>query len=163
MNTGAGAEQMPEHSLNVGTPLGRTGHSMDIVTFYLGDVLFGIDILAVQEIVRQLEVTKAYGSPEFVYGVLNLRGQIMTIIDIGKKLGLDERESKQGGRIIIVNSSNEPIGLLVDGIGDALHVEPGGIKPPPANLGGVQAVYFCGVVSTEEHLIGVLNLEPVLK
>lgn len=137
--------------------------AMDLVTFYLANALFGVDILAVQEIIRRFEVTKAYLSSDFVYGILNLRGQILTIIDIGKKLGLCESKDKQGRRIIIVNIENEPIGLLVDGIGEVVHVEPRDIKNPPSNLGGIQEAHFAGVVSTEEQLVGILNLEKVLE
>ena len=137
--------------------------NVEMATFYVGDALFGMDILKVQEINKQLNMTKVPQAPEYVKGILNLRGQIVTIIDLGNKLGLSKNEITADTRNIIVNSKNEYIGLLVDRIGDVERTEGDKIEAPPANIGSIQGKYFEGVCKKENSLIGILNVEEVLK
>jgi len=94
---------------------------------------------------------------------MNLRGKIITIIDLGKKLGLSPAALSKDNRNIIVDSKDEQIGLLVDRINDVLIADSSKIETAPANLGGVQGVYFSGVLKTDTALIGILNIEEVLK
>lgn len=137
--------------------------TVELATFYLGDALCGMDILKVQEINKLLEMTKVPQAPEYVKGIVNLRGQIVTVIDLGKKLGLSMTDLGAETRNIIVNSKNEYVGLLVDRIGDVERTDWDKIEPPPANIGGVQGKYFEGVFKKEQSLIGILNVEEVLK
>jgi purine-binding chemotaxis protein CheW len=140
------------------------GHRIvELATFYVGDALCGMDILKVQEINKLLDMTEVPQAPEYVKGILNLRGQIVTIIDLGKKLGLSDTSRTSDTRNIIVNSNNEYIGLMVDRIGDVVRTDLETVEPPPANIGGVQGKYFEGVVKTENNLIGILDVEEVLK
>ncbi len=137
--------------------------TVELATFYLGDALCGMDILKVQEINKLLEMTKVPQAPDYVKGIVNLRGQIVTVIDLGKKLGLSMTDLGLETRNIIVNSTNEYVGLLVDRIGDVERTDWDKIEPPPANIGGVQGKYFEGVFKKEKSLIGILNVEEVLK
>jgi purine-binding chemotaxis protein CheW len=140
------------------------GHKIvELATFYVGDALCGMDILKVQEINKLLDMTEVPQAPEYVKGILNLRGQIVTIIDLGKKLGLTSTERTADTRNIIVNSNNEYIGLTVDRIGDVVRTDLERIESPPANIGGVQGKYFEGVVKAENSLIGILDAEEVLR
>jgi len=135
----------------------------ELSTFYIGDALCGMDILKIQEINKILEMTTVPKAPEYVKGILNLRGQIVTVIDLGKKLGLSSTKIGNETRNIIVDSNNEYIGLLVDKIGDVERTEGDEIEPPPANMGGVKGKYFEGVFKTEGILVGILNVEEILK
>jgi len=139
--------------------------SMDLEfsTFYVGESLCGIDILNIQEINKQFEITKVPQASDYIEGILNLRGRIVTIIDLGKKLGLTPVEKNKYNRNIIVNSNDEHIGLLVDSISDVLLAKREDIEPAPSNIGGVQGKYFKGVLKTENQLIGILDIEEVLK
>jgi purine-binding chemotaxis protein CheW len=141
----------------------KTNNSIEMATFYVGNALFGMDILKVQEINKILDMTIVPQAPEYVKGILNLRGQIVTIIDLGIKLGLSSIEIGPETRNIIVNSKNEYIGLLVDRIGDVERASEDSIEVPPANIGGVKAQLFEGVYKKENSLIGILNVEKVLK
>lgn len=141
----------------------KINDNIEMATFYVGSALFGMDILKVQEINKILDLTVVPQAPEYVKGILNLRGQIVTIIDLGIKLGLSRIEVGPDTRNIIVNSKNEYIGLLVDRIGDVERTSEDKIEPPPANIGGVNAQYFEGVYKKENSLIGILNVEKVLK
>jgi purine-binding chemotaxis protein CheW len=137
--------------------------TVELATFYMGDALCGMDILKVQEINKLLEMTHVPQAPAYVKGIVNLRGQIVTVIDLGKKLGLSKTDLGLETRNIIVSSKNEYVGLLVDRIGDVERTDWDKIEPPPANIGGVQGRYFEGVFKKENSLIGILNVEEVLK
>ena len=137
--------------------------TVELATFYVGDSLCGMDILKVQEINKLLEMTEVPLAPDYVKGILNLRGQIVTVIDLGSKLELADTDTDSETRNIIVNSNGEYIGLLVHKIGDVERTEEENIEPPPANIGGIQGRYFEGVFKKENSLIGILNVEEILK
>jgi len=135
---------------------------VELATFYVGDALCGMDILKVQEINKLMQMTKVPQAPEYVLGILNLRGQIVTIIDLGKKLGLGETDISQDPRNIIVNSSGGHVGLLVRKISDVVSADMEKQEAAPANMRGIQGEYFTGVYKTDTNLIGILNVEKVL-
>jgi purine-binding chemotaxis protein CheW len=135
---------------------------VELTTFYVGDALCGMDILHVQEINKHMDITTVPQAPDCVMGILNLRGQIVTIIDLGKKLGLHSDAPDDDSRNIIVNSGGEYIGLNVQRISDVVHADWETVEPPPANIGGVQGKYFDGVYKTEDSLVGILNVEAVM-
>ncbi len=137
--------------------------TLELATFYVGDALCGIDILQIQEINKQIEVTIVPQSADYVTGVLNLRGKIVTVIDLGKKIGLSDIKYNKDSRNIIVNSEDEHIGLLVDRISDVMVADSAKIEPAPANIGGLKGNYFQGVFKTDTSLIGILKIEEVLK
>ena len=136
--------------------------TMELATFYIGDALCGMNILKIQEINKLMEMTKVPQAPAYVMGILNLRGQIVTIVDLAKKLGLSSTELTDKSRNIIVNSKGEHIGLMTSRISDVVQAGSDKIEPPPANIGGVQGRYFTGVYKTENSLVGILDVEEVL-
>ena len=138
-------------------------NNLELATFYVGDSLYGMDILRVQEINRLMDFTMVPQSPEYVMGIMNLRGQIVTVIDLSKKLGLPETDLNEESRNIIVNDQGEYIGLLVDRISDVVRTDTDKIEPPPSNMGGVQGRFLQGVFKMDKNLIGILNVEELLK
>jgi purine-binding chemotaxis protein CheW len=144
-------------------PTGSHDGSVELATFYVGEALCGMDILKIQEINKLMEMTSVPQAPDHVMGILNLRGQIVTVIDLGKRLGLATLEIDEVSRNIIVNSRGEHIGLLVSKIGDVVEASWEKVEPPPANIGGVQGAFFQGVFKTENRLIGILDVEKVLQ
>ena len=137
--------------------------TVEMATLYVGKALCGMDILNVQEINKLMDMTTVPQAPDYVMGILNLRGQIVTIIDLGKKLNLGNTELSEMSRNIIVNSKDEYIGLLVSRISDVVEADLDKVEPPPANIGGVQGKFFKGVFKTKERLIGILDVERVLE
>ena len=135
---------------------------VELATFYVGDALCGMDILKVQEINKLMQMTKVPQAPEYVLGILNLRGQIVTIIDLGKKLGLGETDISQDPRNIIVNSAGGHVGLLVRKISDVVSADMEKRERAPANMSGIQGEFFTGVFKTNDNLIGILNVDKVL-
>ena len=137
--------------------------TLELASFFVGEALCGMDILKVQEINKLIEMTRVPQAPEYVLGILNLRGEIVTIIDLGKKLGLKSTEISDKTRNIIVNSKGEHIGLMVEKISDVVQAKFEKIEAPPANIGGVQGKYFTGVLKTKDRLIGILDVGKVLE
>jgi purine-binding chemotaxis protein CheW len=135
---------------------------IELTTFNIGDACCGINILSVQEINTLTQVTPVPLAPEYVKGILNLRGQIITVMDVGKRLGLPSHCETKHQRNIVVCCKNEFIGLLVDSIGDMFRTERKNIEKPPANVVGLQGQFFEGVLKTDKQLISILNLTALL-
>ncbi|BHH83351.1 chemotaxis protein CheW [Desulforhopalus sp. 52FAK] len=140
----------------------QSKNMVELATFYIGDALCGMDILKVQEINKLMQMTKVPQAPEYVLGILNLRGQIVTILDLGKKLGLGETDISQDPRNIIVNSAGGHVGLLVRRISDVVTADMEKKERAPANMSGIQGEYFTGVYKTNDNLIGILDVDKVL-
>lgn len=136
---------------------------LEFSTFYVGGALCGINILNIQEINKHFEITKVPQAPDYIEGILNLRGRIVTIIDLGKKLGLASVNKSKDNRNIIVNSEDEHIGLLIDSISDVVAARKDSIEPSPSNIGGAKGKFFKGVLKTDKQLIGILDIDEVLK
>ena len=139
-----------------------SGKLIKLATFYIGRALCGINILHIQEINKLTNATNVPQSPDYVKGVLNLRGQIITVIDLGRKIALKSLSEKKENRNIIVQFQKEHIGLLVDKISDVFEIEADKIEPAPSNIGNIQEVFFEGVVKNDSSLIGILNIKEIL-
>ncbi|MEO0531206.1 MAG: chemotaxis protein CheW [Planctomycetota bacterium] len=131
-------------------------------TFYVGDLLMGVDIRLVQEINRQLDVTTVPNAPSHVRGVINLRGEVATVIDLRTVLGLPVAEENRDTRNLIVHSQGEAIGLWVDRISDILSISADQISPPPSNVDGVDGKFFLGVHTLDTEICVLLDVEQVL-
>lgn len=142
--------------------INQSKNIVELATFYIGDALCGMDILKVQEINKLMQMTKVPQAPDYVLGILNLRGQIVTILDLGKKLGLGETNISQDPRNIIVNSAGGHVGLLVRRISDVVSADMEKRERAPANMSGIQGEYFTGVYKTNDNLIGILDVDKVL-
>lgn len=137
--------------------------TVELTTFKIGAAIYGMDILKVQEINKLMDMTVVPHAGTYIRGILNLRGQIVTVIDLACKLGLPPTRLTAASRNIILISKDEYFGLLVDGIGDVVRTDWENVEAAPANLGGVLGGFFEGVVKTDRHLIGILNTDEVLR
>jgi len=141
----------------------QDGESIQLSCFYLEDTLCGLDISIVQEINQDLQITKVPLAPDYVVGIMNLRGQIVTVVDQSRKIGFDPSTITDESRVIIVNSQNEHIGLLVDRVTDVLTTPIKDIADPPSNIKGAQGKFFKGVVHTAKNeILALLDVEAVL-
>lgn len=131
-------------------------------TFYLGDALMGIDALRVQEVIKVNDITMVHHAPDFIMGIMNLRGRIVTVVDLAKRLDLCELKITDDSRIIIVDWDNENVGLLVDAISEVIPADETAMMPPPSNVSGVQGKFFQGVYKFGDHLIAILGVDRVL-
>ena len=137
--------------------------SVDLATFFVCGSAYGIDLLKIQEINKLLALTPVPGAPSYVRGILNLRGRIVTVIDLGYKLGLPETHLNAEGRNIIVRSGGEHIGLLVERISEVIRINIDDVEAPPSNMNGIQDDFFHGVIKNTDLLIGILDMEKVLE
>jgi len=135
---------------------------LQLATFYVGDILLGVDIRQVQEINRQLSVTDVPHSPDYVRGVINLRGDVATVLDLRTILGLPRADVTRESRNLIVQSQGESIGFLVDRISDILTVSSDQINSPPSNVDGMDGALFKGVYTLETELLIILDVDAAL-
>ncbi len=131
-------------------------------SFYVGGMLLAIDIQQVQEINRQLDVTVVPHSSDYVRGVINLRGDVATVIDLRKVLGLPASEVTRESRNLIVHSNGESVGLWVDKISDILTVPTDQINSSLSSFNDVEERFFSGVYTMESEIVVILNIEQVL-
>ena len=151
---------------------------MQFSTFYLDNARFGVDIILVREINRQLQITPVHKLSEYVRGLINLRGQIVTVLDLGIKLGIGAREITEHSRCIILKTREDMalqdlqsrlgdeaptdlVGLLVDRIGDVVTIDHTDIESPPANVGEIDGTFMNGVVKLDGELLSILKLQKV--
>lgn len=134
---------------------------VQLVTFKLGNEEFALDILKVQEINRVVEITKVPKAPDFVEGVINLRGRVIPIVDIRKKFHLNIKEATKETRIIVVNIMNKTIGLIVDSVSEVLRISSSTIQPPPPLIAGLDSDYIKGVGKLDERLIILLDIDRI--
>jgi purine-binding chemotaxis protein CheW len=140
----------------------KSAGEIEYVTFYVGNLLIGVDIQHVEEINRQVNVTPVPHSPPHVRGVINLRGEVVTVVDLRKVLDMGETEVNQNSRTVVVNSGSEEIGLLVDRVADVMQARTDQIDPPPANISGVDGRFFKGVYKLDKSLLIVLDVNAAI-
>ena len=128
-------------------------------TFYLDKLLFGVELQRVQEVIRSLEMTKVPLAPEVVSGLINLRGQIVTAVDVRKRLELKPRPAGIPAMNVVVRTEDGAVSLLVDEIGDVVQVEETSFEPPPETLRGSVRTMILGVHKLNNRLMHVLDIE----
>lgn len=135
---------------------------LQLVSFNIGEEEFGVDILKVQEIIRLVEITRVPNAPHFVEGVINLRGKVIPVIDLRKRLGLASIESSSESRIVVVELANKIIGFLVDCVNEVLRISSSITEPPPAIIAGINADYITAIGKLEDRILILLDLERIL-
>jgi purine-binding chemotaxis protein CheW len=132
------------------------------VSFIIAGEEFGVNILTVQEIIRPVEITRVPHAPEFVEGVINLRGRILPVIDLRTRFGFPEREQDDDMRIVVVEIGEQTIGFMTDSVQEVLRVDVTSIEPAPEIAVGIDAGYLRGVAKLDERLLILLELENIL-
>lgn len=133
-----------------------------LVVFMLGDEVYGVDIARVQEIIRPPAITRVPRTPEFVEGVINLRGKITPVMDLRKRFGLTVSDRSRNTRIVVVEISGQMVGLIVDGVSEVLRVPAEAIEPPSALVTTVDSAYLRAIAKLGERLIILLDLDRIL-
>lgn len=139
------------------------GGSRELVLFQASDILCGLDTIFVQEVIEEIEIRVTPRAPAYVRGVINLRGEIVTVIDLRAKLGDDRPAAGQAITVVIVKSGNEIIGLAVDSVSDVVTADANEIELPPANVSGLSSIFFQGIFKMEKELVAILDIAEVLK
>lgn len=131
-------------------------------TFFLNRLYFGIEVLKVQEVIRYQEMTSVPLAPETICGLINLRGQIVTAINLRRRLELPPREEKELPMNVVVRSDDGAVSLLVDEIGDVVEIEENTYEAPPETLKGAARELIRGVYKLKERLLLVLDTEKTI-
>jgi purine-binding chemotaxis protein CheW len=137
-------------------------HTRQLCTFVLHDLHLGVEVDRVQEVLRYQEMTRVPLAPPVVEGLINLRGQIVTAIDLRRRLGLPERASDRRPMNVVVRTEDGIVSLLVDEIGDVLEVGTDSFEAPPATLRGPARDLIRGVHKLDRQLLLLLDVEQTL-
>ena len=136
-------------------------HTSQFCTFYLSKLLFGVELKGVQEVIRALEMTRVPLAPAMVSGLINLRGQIVTAVDLRRRLDLEPNPAPALAIHVVVRSEDGGVSLLVDEIGDVVEVTDDSFERPPETLRGSARNMIVGVHKLNGRLLHVLDVEKV--
>lgn len=137
--------------------------NLQLVTFELSGEEFGVDIMQVSEVIPVSRITRIPQAPEFIKGLINLRGKILVVIDLNKRLGFATKETDSLSRIIIVEVKDTVTGMLVNSVKEVLHLPLSSIEPPPEMIKSkINTEYLTGVGKIGNRLLILLNLARVL-
>lgn len=136
--------------------------TQQLCTFFLGDHIFGVDAHSVQEVIRYQEMTRVPLTPESVSGLINLRGQIVTAIDMRKRLGYPERPEGKLPMNVVIRSDEGAASLLVDAIGDVIEVSQDNFETPPDTLRGKERELIKGAYKLDGRLLLMLNTQDAI-
>ncbi|WP_334129504.1 chemotaxis protein CheW [Sneathiella sp.] len=134
----------------------------DYVTIHIADQLFGIPVLQVHDVLRGLKLTRIPLAPPEVAGALNLRGRIVTAINVRKRLGLPDLAIDSEGMSIVVEHHGEPYSLMIDNVGEVLSLDLNGLQPTPVTMDSCWKEISGGVYRLEDKLLVVLQIERLL-
>lgn len=140
----------------------RIAESSQYVTFTLEEEVYGINVMQVQEVLREVEVAPVPGAPYYVIGIINLRGNVVSVIDARTRFGLPVRESDDMTRIIVIEVQQQIIGILVDSVAEVVDIQSDEIDTAP-NVGNTEtSKYIDGVVSRGDNLLILVDLNKLL-
>jgi len=135
---------------------------IQLVTFRLKDESYGINVMQVQEVLRVSEIAPVPGAPAYVLGIINLRGNVVTVIDTRTRFGLPTTERDDASRIVIIESDQQVVGILVDSVAEVVELRQSEIDSAP-NIGNDESSrYIQGVASRDEDLLIVVDLNKLL-
>ena len=133
-----------------------------LVVFCIGKEFYGISIESVHEIIKVPDITAMPDAPGFFEGVINLRGKIIPVIDLRKRLRLRKAEKNRSSRILITENQGRLVGLLVDSVSEVLKLNPESIEEPPQMISAIGIEYITGVAKVAGRLVTLMDIEKVL-
>ena len=139
-----------------------SGELVQVVSFQLGSEEYGVDISQVQEIIRMVEITHVPRAPKFMEGVINLRGQLIPIIDLRTRFGMTRIDATKSTRIIVTEIGNKRVGIVVDAVSEVLNIPMENVEDAPEMIAGVGTEYIQGVGKMGDRLIIMLDLTMVI-
>ncbi len=140
---------------------GTTAQLLQLVSFSVANEEYGLDILRVQEIIRTQQLTRVPNLPEYVEGVINLRGKVIPVIALRRRLGLEPMETDKNTRIVVVDVHGQTIGFIVDAVSEVLRISSETVEPTP-RIGQVEREYIAGVGKLDSRLLLMLDLERLM-
>lgn len=133
-----------------------------LVSFMLDEVEYGVDILCVHEILRFPDITRLPNTPEFIKGVINLRGNVIPVVDVRIRFGFPLGEITELTRIIVIETNGKQVGLLVDNVHQVVRIPLTSIDPPSELITGVSEDFISGIGRLKDRLIVILNMSNII-
>ena len=133
-----------------------------LVVFDLNNEAYGVDIESVREIIRLQEITRVPRTPDFVEGVINLRGKVIPVVELRKRFGLPVQDRNSENRIVNVDIGGQEIGMVVDAVTEVLRISSDAVEPPSSVITTADSGYLKGNAKLDDRLIIMLDLEQVL-
>jgi purine-binding chemotaxis protein CheW len=133
-----------------------------LVIFELGEENYGVEISAIESIIKMQPITKVPHSPSFVEGITNLRGTVLPVIDLRKRFDLPPAERSRDTRIVVTNLGDKKVGMTVDSVSEVLTIQSNLVEPPPSMISSGHTEFLQGIVKISDRLIILLNLERIL-
>lgn len=133
-----------------------------LVTFSLGTEEFGVDIMKVQEIIRIPPITRVPKAPKYVEGVINLRGNVIPVVNLRVRFGMEQGDETDLSRIVVLQVNGKVFGVRVDGVTEVLRLDSEAIEPPPPLALGMDSNFIRGVGKIGERLLILLNLDQIM-
>ncbi|HEY9593910.1 MAG TPA: chemotaxis protein CheW [Spirochaetia bacterium] len=140
----------------------EAGELRQFISFSVGEEEYGLELLRVKEVIRIREITWLPKAPSFVKGIINLRGDVIPIIDLRDKFGLEAKENTAMTRVIVVEVEGRLMGMVVDSASQVVRIPADQIDPPPPVLGGLSQEFITGVGKLDDKLIILLNADAIL-
>ncbi|MGC8768312.1 chemotaxis protein CheW [Calditerrivibrio sp.] len=131
------------------------------VSFNLAAEKYAVDIMYIEEIIRMMEITPVPRAPEFIEGIINIRGKVIPVVDLKKKLNIGSFSPDNNTRIIIVNIRNKKVGFIVDSVNEVMRIDENLIDDAPAVTLSMDRSYIKGVAKTNQGLIIVIDIDKV--
>lgn len=136
---------------------------IQLVTFYMCDEIYAINILNVQEIIRLTEITRVPNADSYIKGVINLRGKIIPIIDLRDRLAMPKKEYNTETRIVVIENDENVVGFIVDRVNHVLRIEKNKTETPPPMVNGLDSEYISSVANMNDYMIILLDLNKILE
>ena len=133
-----------------------------LVVFDLAAEAFGGDIGSVRKIIRMQDITRVPGAPGFVEGIINLRGNVIPVIDLRKRFDIPVNELHKDNRIVVMDIGGQDMGVVVDAVTEVLRISAAAVEPPSSVITTADSVYLQGIVKMESRMVILLNLDKVL-
>ncbi|MCL1479171.1 chemotaxis protein CheW [Marinobacter sp. M3C] len=135
---------------------------LQYVTFRLDDETYGINVMQIQEVLRYSEIAPVPGSPDYVLGIINLRGNVVTVIDTRRRFGLNDADITDTSRIVVMESADQVMGILVDSVAEVVYLKSSEIETAP-NVGSEESARFIqGVCNKNGELIILVEFDKML-
>jgi purine-binding chemotaxis protein CheW len=132
------------------------------VTFRLEAEVYGINVMQVQEVLRVTEIAPVPGAPDYVLGIINLRGNVVTVVDTRERLGLVSKEMEESTRIVIIEADKMVVGILVDAVAEVVDLRASEIESAPSVGNDESSKYIQGVASRDGELLILVDLNKLL-
>lgn len=151
-----------EENLNINKSE-SSGEQLQLVGFKLSEEDFGVDIIKVQEIIRMVDITRVPNTQYYVVGVINLRGKVIPIIDMRRRLDLKISPITKESRIVVVEVEGKVVGFIVDSVSEVIRLDKNITEPPPPMVSSVRIDYITAIAKLTSRLLILLDLEVILQ